>query len=182
LNKLNIKKKNYFLLSVHREENIDNKDNFKKFLNLLNYLEKRGKEKVVVSTHPRTMKKLNLSNLKKSKNIIFHKPFSYVDYSFLQLNSKIVLSDSGSITEESNIMGFEAINLRSTNERQEGMEYGAVPMSHFDLEMIEGLISTRINKNNLVLDYECKNFSNIFLNILLSYTSYINEYTWKKKD
>ena len=181
LNKLNIKKKNYFLLSVHREENIDNKDNFKKFLNLLNYLENRGKEKVVVSTHPRTMKKLNLLNLKKSKNIIFHKPFSYIDYSFLQLNSKIVLSDSGSITEESNIMGFEAINLRSTNERQEGMEYGAVPMSHFDLEMIESLISTRINKNNLILDYKCENFSNIFLNILLSYTNYINEYTWKKK-
>ena len=184
LNKLKIKKRKYYLLSVHREENIDDPNNFKKFLNLLLYFDKKNNYKVIVSTHPRTMKKIKKNNTNKFKNIIFHKPFSYFDYSNLQLNAKIVLSDSGSITEESNIMKFDAINLRSTNERQEGMEYGAVPMSHFvikDIERLTKIFEKKVNKNEIILDYKCKNFSDIFLNILISYINYIKEYTWKKK-
>ncbi len=181
LNELKLSKKNYFLISVHREENVDTKKNLVKFINLLNYLEKRGKEKIIVSTHPRTMKKIQKYNLS-YKNIIFHKPFSYIDYSNLQLNAKFVLSDSGSITEEASIMGFKAINLRSTNERQEGMEYGVVPMCHFDLESIEKLISSKnVIINKRVSDYECNNFSSIFQNILISYINYINQNTWKKQ-
>ena len=184
LNKLKIKKRKYYLLSVHREENIDDPNNFKKFLNLLLYFDKKNDYKVIVSAHPRTMKKINKNNINKFKNIIFHKPFSYFDYSNLQLNAKVVLSDSGSITEESNIMNFDAINLRSTNERQEGMQYGAVPMSHFVIEDIARLIKifeNKVNKNEIILDYKFKNFSKIFLNILISYINYIKEYTWKKK-
>ncbi len=182
LNQLGIKKNNYLLISVHREENLDNKRNFKKFINLLVFLNKTRKEKIVVSTHPRTKKILENFDIKDLKKIIFHKPFSYSDYSFLQLNAKSVLSDSGSITEESSIMGFDAINLRPTNERQEGMEYGIVPMSHFDLDIITGLIDIKNSKKNQVKDYNCLNFSDIFFNILLSYTEYVNEYTWKKNN
>jgi UDP-N-acetylglucosamine 2-epimerase len=183
LKKLSLEKEKYFLISVHREENLDNKKNFDKFLNFLFYLEKRNKEKIIVSTHPRTIKKLKKFNLKKIKNIIFAKPFSYTDYCCLQINSKIVFSDSGSITEEANIMNFRAINLRSTNERQEGMNFGAVPMVHFNLNKIENLIKYfEIKKIEAtkIDDYISPNFSKIFYNILISYIDYVNENTWKK--
>lgn len=181
LKKLRLNKNKYFLLSVHREENIEDDNNLKKLFNLLIYLNKKFKYKILFSTHPRTMKKIKKNNLKKLNNIIFHKPFSYVDYCNLQINSNCVLSDSGSITEESNIMGFKAINLRSTNERQEGFEFGAVPMAHFNLEIIDKVLSMKKIKQNLIDDYKCERFSDIFLNILLSYTNYINEYNWKKE-
>ncbi len=181
LRKLKLKKNNYLLISVHREENIDITKNFHKLIKLLNYLNKETKNKVLFSTHPRTLKKLEKNWLKKFKNIIFHKPFSYVDYCNLQINSKCVLSDSGSITEESNIMGFKAINLRTTNERQEGFEFGAVPMLHFNVEAIAKFIELKNSKKTFIEDYKCESFSNIFFNLLLSYTNYINEYNWKKE-
>ena len=168
-------------MSVHREENIENSLNFKKLINLLKYLNDNQKGKVLFSTHPRTMKKLEKNIQKRLQNIIFHKPFSYVDYCNLQLNSKCVLSDSGSITEESNIMGFSAVNLRSTNERQEGFEFGAVPMTHFDIDLVAKILSNKNTNKKFVDDYMCEDFSNVFLNLLLSYTNYINEYTWKKE-
>ena len=176
-------KKKYFLMSVHREENLDDKNNFDKFLNLLFFLEKRNKEKIIVSTHPRTIKRLKKINLKRFDKIIFAKPFSYTDYCSLQVNSKIVFSDSGSITEEANIMNFKAINLRNTNERQEGMNHGAVPMVHFDKEKIENLIkyfNNEKNNSDIINDYVSPNFSKIFYNILISYIDYINQNTWKK--
>ncbi len=127
------------------------------------------------------IKQIKNLNLKKT---IFHKPFSYIDYANLQSNSKIVLSDSGSITEEANIMSFNAINLRSTNERQEGMEYGAVPMTHFDINKITNAFSIFNKKNfkhsRIIFDYKCDNFSKIILNLILSYTNYIKDYTWKE--
>tara|TARA_B100001175_G_C19489172_1_gene631613 strand:- start:942 stop:2060 length:1119 start_codon:yes stop_codon:yes gene_type:complete len=183
LKKLSLEKGKYFLISVHREENLDDKNNFDKFLNLLFYLEKRNKEKIIVSTHPRTIKKLKKFNLKKLKKIIFAKPFSYTHYCCLQINSKIVFSDSGSITEEANIMNFKAINLRSTNERQEGMNYGAVPMVHFNVERIENLIEyleSKKTETDVIKDYVSPNFSKIFYNILISYIDYVNQNTWKK--
>ena len=181
LKKLNVSKHNYFLMSVHREENIENSSNFKKLINLLKYLNNRSNEKVLFSTHPRTLNKIKKIGFKKFKNILFHKPFSYIDYCCLQINSKCVLSDSGSITEESSIMGFKAINLRSTNERQEGFEVGAVPMTHFDIDLVAKILSNKNTNKKFVDDYMCEDFSNVFLNLLLSYTNYINEYTWKKE-
>ncbi len=180
LKKLNLNKNNYFLLSVHREENIENAQNLQKLISLLKNLNSKSNYKILFSTHPRTMKKLK-KWFKKFHNIIFHKPFSYIDYCNLQINSKCVLSDSGSITEESNIMGFKAINLRSTNERQEGFEFGAVPMAHFNIEIIDKFLSMKTSMPNLIDDYNCDNFSEVFLNLLLSYTNYINEYNWKKE-
>ena len=183
LNKLKIKKNNFFLVSVHREENIDNKQNLSKFLDLLIHLNKKYNKKVIVSTHPRTVKKLGNKIHSLPKNIYFSKPFSYFDYSKLQLNAKIVLSDSGSISEEASIMNFDAINLRTTNERQEAIEYGVVGMAHFDLNTVDKLImiANKKYKKELVNDYNSDCFSKTFLNILLSYKNYVNEYTWKEK-
>ncbi len=183
LQKYSLQKQKYFLLSVHREENIDYIENFNKFINFLKYLNKRNEETIIISTHPRTVKKLRKYNLRNLKNIIFAKPFSYTDYCYLQKNAKIVFSDSGSITEESNIIGFNAVNLRYTNERQEGMSFGAVPMVHFELKKIDNLINfyekNEYNSNNIV-DYLSPNFSKIFLKILFSYIDYINNNVWKK--
>lgn len=184
LKKLKLQKESYYLLSVHREENIENKNNFKKFENFLNFLDKKTKvKKIVLSTHPRTLKKLKLLNNKKFKKIIFARPFSYTDYSNLQINSKLVLSDSGSITEESSILNFKAINLRNTNERQEGMGYGIAPMAHFDVAKINYLIKYLLKTKQFgksVEDYKCKDFSRVFFNILVSYIDYVKEYTWKR--
>ena len=130
------------------------------------------------------MNKIREENIKDINKVIFAKPFSYSDYCNLQINSKVVLSDSGSITEESNIMKFNAINLRDTNERQEGMSVGAVAMAHFNIEQIENLITlfekNKLNTFNKIEDYDCLNFSTIFYKLLLSYTQYVNKHTWKK--
>ena len=184
LRKLKLQKESYYLLSVHREENIENKNNFKKFENFLDFLDKKTKVKrIVLSTHPRTLKKLKLLKNKKFKKIIFARPFSYTDYSNLQINSKLVFSDSGSITEEASILNFKAINLRNTNERQEGMSYGIAPMAHFDIGKINYLTKYLLKTKQFgksVEDYKCKDFSRVFFNILVSYIDYVKEYTWKR--
>ena len=171
-------KNNYYLVSVHREENVENPKNFSKFLSFLSYLSKKNK-KIIVSTHPRTMKKIKNKSLKNINNIIFSKPFSYSEYAKLQINAKYVFSDSGSITEETSIMGLNSINLRNTNERQEGMTYGAVPMSHFNLRNIEQVLINTKKKNVSIEEYNSPNFSEAFYNILLSYVDYINENNWR---
>ena len=183
LKKLRIEKDDYYLVSVHREENIDINKNFKKFINFLSYIDADTKvKKIIVSTHPRTLKKIQKIKIKRFKKIIFAKPFSYTDYSSLQINSKLVFSDSGSITEETSLLKLKSINLRNTNERQEGMEYGIVPMAHFDIGKIRNLVKylTKTNQfNNSVEDYKSQDFSRAFYNILVSYIDYVKEYTWK---
>lgn len=181
LKKHNLKKNSYYVLSVHREENITSKKNLDNLMNLLTKLNSRGPEKIVFSAHPRTIKSLKNFNIKKLDKILILKPFSYSDYMNLQMNSKLVLSDSGSITEEASILNFSAINLRNTNERQEGMAYGIAPMVHFDYDKIDTLIDY-LKDNNFktpVSDYICPDFSNIFFKILISYIDYIKEKTWK---
>ena len=183
LKKLRIEKDDYYLVSVHREENIDINKNFKKFINFLSYIDADTKvKKIIVSTHPRTLKKIQKIKIRRFKKIIFAKPFSYTDYSSLQINSKLVFSDSGSITEETSLLKLKSINLRNTNERQEGMEYGIVPMAHFDIGKIRNLVKylTKTNQfNNSVEDYKSQDFSRAFYNILVSYIDYVKEYTWK---
>jgi UDP-N-acetylglucosamine 2-epimerase (non-hydrolysing) len=181
LARLKIKPREYFLISCHREENVDNHINIEKLYKLLLKLNDRKSEKIVFSTHPRTKDKLKKFNLNKLSNILFLKPFNYTDYANLQMNAKIVLSDSGSITEESSIMKFPAINLRSTNERQEGMSFGSAVMTRFDHDKIDLLINFfEKNKNiNSVNEYYSPNFSVIFFKVLVSYIDYIQEYIWK---
>lgn len=183
LKNLGVKKKDYFLISVHREENIDNLKNMKRFFNLLQHLNSNNKKKIIVSTHPRTKIKLHNFLGKNLRKVIFSEPFSYSDYANLQINAEFVLSDSGSITEEASIMGLSAINLRNTNERQEGMSYGMAPMTHFDTNLIDQILKNkrRINVANEVKDYVSENFSEVFYNLLISYINYIRENTWKSE-
>ena len=183
---LNLENNNYFLASFHREENI-NSSNFEKIINILNNLVNIYDIKVVVSTHPRTRKKINESNFKLNKKIILIKPQSFTDYIYLQLNARLVLSDSGTINEESSILNFPAINIRDTHERPEAMEETAVMMTGVNSERVTQAIDILMKskegkerKLETVNDYTCRNVSEKVLRIIISYTDYIQRKTWKR--
>ena len=182
---LGIEKNKYFLASFHREENI-NSSNFQKIISILNELEKIYDIPIIVSTHPRTRNKINESNFMLNENIKLIKPQSFTNYINLQLNSKLVLSDSGTINEESSILNFPAINIRDAHERPEAMEETSVMMTGMNcervLQAIEILMSQKRDNDrtlNLVNDYKSKNISEKILRIILSYTDYIQKKTWK---
>jgi len=188
LNRLNLEKENYFLISMHREENVDDIKNLKDIIFILNEIAEKYKIPVIFSTHPRTQKMLDkLKDIKRNKLIQFLKPFGFFDYLKLQINSKCVISDSGTISEESSILNFRALNIRDTNERPEGFEEGAVMMTSLDKERILDCLSiienqpSGLNRHlNMVDDYNVDNVSEKVLRIILSYTNYINQKVWKK--
>jgi len=184
---LNLEKNNYFLISCHRQENIDSDKNINLFNSIINKLEQNFKIPIIISTHPRTNKKLNNLKIKFNKNVILCKPFSFTDYIYLQKNAFIVLSDSGSITEESSILNFPAINIREAHERQEGMEEGAVMFTGMDydniLQAINILRTQKKGENrtvSIVNDYYTPNFSEKIIRIITSYTQYVNRKIWQK--
>jgi UDP-N-acetylglucosamine 2-epimerase len=189
LKELQLTQEQYFLVSIHREENIDSEDLFKKLENILNVIAEKYSLPVIVSTHPRTRKKIDKTGMKIHPLIHLHKPFGFFDYICLQMNAKAVLSDSGTITEESSILNFPALNLRETHERQEGMEEAAVMMVGLEaMRIIKGL---EILKNqprgknrllNIVQDYSVSNVSEKVLRIIYSYTDYVNRIVWKKNN
>ncbi len=184
LNKLKLKKNNYYVLSSHREENIEHEKNFEKLINIIKYLSIVLNNKVVVSVHPRVQKKIKNINISKNKNVFFSKPFSFTDYINLQINSKLVLSDSGTINEEASILGFNAINLRNSHERPEADEEGATIMTGLDVERVKHAIArfekNSINKTKIVDDYNNKLVSIKLVNIIMSFIGYINENNYKK--
>jgi UDP-N-acetyl-L-fucosamine synthase len=173
------------LISAHREENIDSDVNFKKFIDILNFLEKKYSIPVVISTHPRTRLKIELNKIKLNENIKLLKPLGFFDYVNLQLNSKVILSDSGTITEESSILNLKALNIRETNERPEGMEEGAVMMPGLELDRIDQCISIldaqdkKHTNLKMVSDYNTDNVSEKTLRIIHSYTDYVKRVVWK---
>jgi UDP-N-acetylglucosamine 2-epimerase (non-hydrolysing) len=187
LNKLKLKKDQYILVSCHREENVDSKDNLNAIFIALNKISKKLNKKIIFSTHPRT--KIKIKNIQKKllNKIIFLKPFGYFDYIKLQLNAKITISDSGSIVEESNILNFPAINLRETTERQEGMEKGFTLISSLNAEEIiksVQIVLKRFLSNpepDILKDYSESNVSDKVINIIQSYIPYINRKTWFKR-
>jgi UDP-N-acetylglucosamine 2-epimerase (non-hydrolysing) len=186
LEKLNLKKNKYILVSCHREENVNNQNNLNNIFSAIFNISKKFNSKVIFSTHPRIQKKLK--NVKKSllKNIVFHKPFGYFDYVKLQLNCKITISDSGSIVEESNILNFPALNLRETTERQEGMEKGSVIISGLKVNQIVASAEITLNRflHNSTLDihqdYSELNVSDKVVTIIQSYVDYVNRKVWHK--
>ena len=186
LNKNKVQKKNFILVSFHREENIDNTNKMKNFFETLIELEKKFKIPILVSTHPRLKKKILNSKIKFNKNIIFHKPFGYNEYLALQMSSKIVISDSGSITEESAILNIPAISLREDIERQEGMDESIIIMSDINktdlLSSIDIALktSTETFPKNLN-DYSQINVSDKVVRIIKSYVSFVNRKVWMKK-
>jgi len=187
LKKLELAKEKYYLVSCHREENVDNPALFSEFCETLNALAEHGQCPVVVSTHPRTRKRIDTFSFKFSNHIRFMPPLGYRDYVKLQINAKAVLSDSGTITEESSILNFPALNIRQAHERPEGMEEGSVMLCGLEkirvmqcLTVLERQPRGAERLLNFVGDYDINNVSEKVLRIILSYTDYINRTVWKK--
>ena len=187
LEKLNLCKYDYYVLSCHREENIDITENFKSFIEILNGLSITFGKRIIVTTHPRTRIKLEKLKIKFSSLIEFHKPFNLSDYVKLQINATSVLSDSGTITEESSILNFPALNIRQAHERPEGMEEGSVMMVGLSWTRIKQGLSMLKNQSRdfdrtlrLVKDYDSPNVSEKVSRIILSYTDYVNRLVWNK--
>ncbi len=186
--KLKLKPKEFFLISAHREENVDSVERLSLLLKSLNRIAKKYKNPVIVSTHPRTKTRLNklLKNSKISldSRIKFMKPFGLFDYIKLQMMAKCVLSDSGTITEEASLLDFPAITIRQSHERPEGMDSGVLIMSGLDpervIQSIDITISQHSNRkyNPKVDDYEKVEVSQKVLKIVVSYIDYINRTVW----
>jgi len=182
LKKYNLQKKKYFVISCHREENVDSQKNLKKLAITLNSIINFYKLPLLFSTHPRTRKIINKYKIKFNKKIKFVKPLGFVDYNNLQINSKAVLSDSGTISEESSILKFPALNLRENHERPEAMEEASVMMVGFDKErVLNGLkIILSSQSVNDVSDYGSVNVSEKVVKIIHSYIEYVNKKVWSK--
>ena len=188
LTELNLNKKEYFVVSSHREEVVDDINNLKDLIEALNALVDEYNYPVIFSTHPRTKKQLDkLSDLEISDKIIFSKPFGFFDYVNLQMNAACTLSDSGTITEESSILGFPAVTIRNAHERPEGNDEGTLIMCGYKKDRVLSAVKVAIEqaKNGrfkIIKDYDVDNVSAKVVRTILSYTDYVNERVWRKKD
>ncbi len=187
LDELNLQKNKYFVVSMHREENVDSKINISELIEALKKIQTKYKLPIIVSTHPRTslrLKKFKLNG--KLKNINFIKPLGFFDYIYLQMNSKLVISDSGTITEEASILNLPAITIRNMHERPEGFDNGTLIMSGLNykliLKSVEIILSQHnYNKQNFktIEDYKSEVVSSKILRIVISYIDYVKKNVWK---
>ena len=183
LERLGLKEKEYFVLSAHREENVDSEKNFINLLNSINKVAEVYKMPIVFSAHPRTRKKIEAMGFKFNDLVKYMKPLGFNDYNKLQQNAFCVISDSGTITEESSILGFPAITVRQAHERPEGMDEGTLIMSGVDSETILDSIKIVTDQNvkmNIVKDYDVDHLASKVVRIIMSYTGYINRTVWRK--
>jgi len=187
LNRLDLEAGGYFIVSAHREENVDNREQLKKIADILDGLAQDHGKPVILSTHPRTQKRIDAWGLKFHPLVRTLKPFGFTDYIALQKNSHAVLSDSGTITEESAILNFPALNLRETHERHEGMEEASVMMVGLSLdrvrqglEILAGQGRGAERRTRIPRDYAADNVSEKVVRIILSYVDYVNRVVWKR--
>lgn len=187
LQRLGLKQFEYFVVSSHREENIDSPPHLVKLIDMLNGIAGRFQLPVIVSTHPRTQSRISAKGVTLRPEIQLLKPLGLCDYVHLQMNAKVTLSDSGTITEEASILNFPALNIREAHERPEGMEEGSVVMTGFNLDRVfEGVrlleSQGRDEKRtvSIVQDYNVPNVSEKVARIILSYTDYVNRSVWRR--
>lgn len=188
LKRLGLTEKEFFIVSAHREENVDSEQNFNDFLESLNKIAKTYKKRIIISTHPRTRKKLETMNAQEFNPLIeFMKPLGFFDYIALQKNAYCTISDSGTITEESSILNFPAITIRQAHERPEGMDEGTLIMSGLkgdDVLSAIDIVTQQWEENmsvvHMVEDYNSDNVSKKVVRIIVSYIDYINRTVWKE--
>lgn len=187
MEKIDLESSSFFLISMHREETVDDKKKLSEIFKTLTELKEIYKKRIIISCHPRTKNRLEEFQIETDKDLEFFNPFSFLDYIQLQKNAFIVISDSGTITEESSILNFPAINLREEHERPEGFEEGAVMFTGISSENIKNSISILSEQKRgdqrdikIVRDYDDINISKKVVRIVLSYTDFVNRRIWKK--
>jgi len=189
LERIQVKKGKYFIVSIHREENVDYPENLKKLVDSLNALAEKYNYPVIVSTHPRTQKRLDdiKNDLDLNPLVKYMKPMGFFDYIALQKNSCCVISDSGTLTEESSILNFPGIMIRMAHERPEGMDEGTVIMSGIERERVIESVNVVVNQfrtnpysTRIINDYNVENVSIKVVRIILSYIDFVNRTVWKK--